>query len=64
MSKIPFFIGPCMLESMDLARTVAGTLREDLKDFESDIDLYFKGSFDKANRSSGGTERDQELMKG
>ncbi len=64
MSKIPFFIGPCMLESLDLAREVASTLREDLKDFESEIDVTFKGSFDKANRSSGDTKRGPGIDEG
>lgn len=51
-SKIPFFIGPCMLESLALCLKIADTLVHDLKEFESDIQLFFKGSFDKANRTS------------
>ena len=47
-----FFIGPCVLESMELAREIAGRLKNDLAHLESDIDIYFKGSFDKANRTS------------
>lgn len=50
--KLEFFIGPCVLESMELARTIAGTLKEDLAEFENDIIVNFKGSFDKANRTS------------
>src|SRR5690606_29802474 len=47
-----FFIGPCVLESMELAREIAGKLKEDLSEFSDQITLTFKGSFDKANRTS------------
>ena len=50
--KIDFFIGPCVLESKELARQVIESLQEDLKSFDDKIQLTFKGSFDKANRSS------------
>ncbi len=50
MSKFPVFLGPCVLESLELAKTVAGFLKENIN--EHDFDLHFKGSFDKANRSS------------
>jgi 2-dehydro-3-deoxyphosphooctonate aldolase (KDO 8-P synthase) len=52
MDKIDFFIGPCVLETRDLAFTVAEFLKKELIDFESKINLSFKGSYDKANRSS------------
>jgi 2-dehydro-3-deoxyphosphooctonate aldolase (KDO 8-P synthase) len=47
-----FFIGPCVIESKSLAEEIAGKLVEDLAEFKSEIRLHFKGSFDKANRSS------------
>jgi 2-dehydro-3-deoxyphosphooctonate aldolase (KDO 8-P synthase) len=50
--KTEIFIGPCVLESEELAMTVAASLKETIKPFEDQIDFYFKGSFDKANRSS------------
>ncbi len=50
--KTEFFIGPCVLENEELAMTVAKSLKQNLAPFENEIDLYFKGSFDKANRSS------------
>ncbi len=50
MPKIPVFIGPCCLESLDLARKVAEHLKNNLN--HDKVDFYFKGSFDKANRSS------------
>ncbi len=52
MEKIDFFIGPCVLESEQLALTVAERLVKDLEVYSDKIRLSFKGSFDKANRSS------------
>ncbi len=52
MNKIPFFIGTCVLESEEMSLRVANQLIEDLRPFEDDIELYYKGSFDKANRTS------------
>ena len=52
MSKVDFFIGPCVLESEELAFTVAEKLMKDLEPFNDKIQLTFKGSFDKANRSA------------
>ena len=42
--------GPCVLETQELTRRIAGRLRE-ISD-ERDLPLVFKASFDKANRSS------------
>jgi len=50
--KLKLFIGPCVLESEKLAFTIAETIKNDLSKFEDEIDLTFKGSFDKANRTS------------
>lgn len=52
MQKTDFFIGPCVLESEQLAMTVAEKLVKDLEEFSDKIQLTFKGSFDKANRSA------------
>ena len=52
MEKMDLFIGPCVLESEKLALTVAETLLKDLEPYKSKINIHFKGSFDKANRSS------------
>jgi 2-dehydro-3-deoxyphosphooctonate aldolase (KDO 8-P synthase) len=62
--KTDFFIGPCSLESQTLAEEVAGQLVEDLKGFDSEIRLTFKGSFDKANRSSIDSYRGPGIEKG
>src|SRR5690606_25197143 len=50
--KMDFYIGPCVIESADLARQIAETLLNDLEPFKDEVNLHFKGSFDKANRSS------------
>jgi 2-dehydro-3-deoxyphosphooctonate aldolase (KDO 8-P synthase) len=52
MKKMDFYIGPCVIESADLAKQIAETLVKDLEPFKNDINLHFKGSYDKANRSS------------
>jgi 2-dehydro-3-deoxyphosphooctonate aldolase (KDO 8-P synthase) len=47
--------GPCVLETRELALSVAGRLAEICS--TRGIPLVFKSSFDKANRSSGGSVR-------
>lgn len=47
--KLLTFCGPCVLESQELATEIAGFLKENLND---SFELVFKGSFDKANRTS------------
>jgi 2-dehydro-3-deoxyphosphooctonate aldolase (KDO 8-P synthase) len=50
--KLELYIGSCVLESEELALTIADRLMKDLKPFENKINLTYKGSFDKANRTS------------
>ena len=50
--KLDLFIGSCVLESEELALSIADRLMKDLKPFEDKITLTYKGSFDKANRTS------------
>lgn len=45
-----FIAGPCVIESEELVRTVAGSLAETAASLE--IPIVFKASFDKANRTS------------
>lgn len=62
MTKTIFIAGPCVIESMELLQTVAeelSRLRETL-----DIDIYFKASFDKANRTSLHSFRGPGMEKG
>ncbi len=54
--------GPCALESEELARTVAGTMREVCG--KLGISYVFKASFDKANRTSLASYRGPGLVDG
>lgn len=59
----PFFIaGPCALESLDLAMTVACELKT-IADVLR-VPLFFKSSYDKANRTAGTSFRGPGLEKG
>ncbi len=51
------FIGPCVLEDQALVMEIAEQLIQDLAPFRNEINLVFKGSFDKANRTSGASFR-------
>jgi 2-dehydro-3-deoxyphosphooctonate aldolase (KDO 8-P synthase) len=53
----PFFLiaGTCSIEGLDITLDVAGQLKETCTALG--IPLIYKGSFDKANRSSGATKR-------
>lgn len=62
--KMDFYIGPCVLESRELAFTIADRLQKDLASFSPEINLHFKGSFDKANRSSFTSYRGPGLEEG
>ena len=54
--------GPCVLESLDLAREVALAVREAAA--AHDLFVVFKSSYDKANRTSGSSFRGPGLAKG
>ncbi|NKB76222.1 MAG: 3-deoxy-8-phosphooctulonate synthase [Gammaproteobacteria bacterium] len=60
----PFFLiaGPCVIESEELAMSTAATLKE----VTEKLGIYFiyKSSFDKANRTSSGSERGPGREKG
>lgn len=59
----PIFIaGPCVIESQALLEVVASKLLEIKKNL--DIDIYFKASFDKANRTSISSFRGPGMEKG
>ncbi|MBE9520841.1 MAG: 3-deoxy-8-phosphooctulonate synthase [Proteobacteria bacterium] len=60
----PFLLiaGPCVLESEELARQVAGQLKEMAQRLA--ISLVFKSSFDKANRTSLDSYRGPGLQEG
>lgn len=64
-----FICGPCVIESEGLLDEVAGTLKETVSKLPS-WDLYFKASFDKANRSAHdsfrgpGVDRGLKMLEG
>lgn len=57
-----FIAGPCVIESMDVLETVAAELVR--LQAKYDIEIYFKSSFDKANRTSISSFRGPGLEKG
>ena len=54
-NKLFLIAGPCQIESQAHAEFTAGSIKEICD--ELDIGLIYKSSFDKANRSSLGTQR-------
>ena len=62
-AKLLLIAGPCSLESWDVCATVADRLRS-LADSRPDLNLIFKGSYDKANRTSLESERGPGLHEG
>ena len=54
--------GPCVIESHDLCRHIAGTVKAACA--ELGIPYIFKASFDKANRTSGASFRGQGMDEG
>ena len=54
-NKLFLIAGPCQIESKDHAQMLAGSIKEICDNL--DIDLIYKSSFDKANRSSINTKR-------
>jgi len=61
--RLLLIAGPCSLESESTCRAVAEVLAR-LRDEEPDLNIVFKGSFDKANRTSGRGERGPGLAAG
>lgn len=62
-NKRPLIAGPCMLESRELCREVARELKR-IELVDTRWKIYFKGSFDKANRTSLGSPRGPGLEAG
>ncbi len=61
-SQFLLIAGPCVIESLDLCLSIAGTVKELAARLH--IPYIFKASFDKANRSSAGSYRGFGLDKG
>jgi len=55
--------GPCSLESLENAQTVAHELAR-LRDVYPELNIVFKGSFDKANRTSLESDRGPGIQEG
>lgn len=54
--KLILILGPCSVETIDVSRSVADVLAS-LQAVYPDVEIFFKGSFDKANRTSIGSPR-------
>lgn len=54
--RLLLIAGPCSLETLELSRTVAAELAK-IRDAQPLLNIAFKGSFDKANRTSLGGKR-------
>jgi 2-dehydro-3-deoxyphosphooctonate aldolase (KDO 8-P synthase) len=61
-NKFFLIAGPCQIESETHAQALAGSIKKICD--ELDIDLIYKSSFDKANRSSVNTKRGVGIDKG
>ena len=61
-NKIFLIAGPCQIESQDHSEQTAGRIKEICD--ELDVDLIYKSSFDKANRSSISTKRGPGIDEG
>jgi len=62
-AKLLLLAGPCSLESLDTCRPVADTLAA-LQQQHPELNILFKGSFDKANRTSISSDRGTGLDAG
>ena len=62
MGKFILIAGPCVIESKENAEYIAAKVNQIAEKY--DLDLYFKASFDKANRSSGSKYRGPGIEKG
>ncbi len=61
--KLLLIAGPCSLENENVCRTVAQMLVQ-LRETHADLEIVFKGSYDKANRTSLGGKRGPGLEAG
>lgn len=62
--KFDFFVGTCVIESEQMCMDVAGRLVEIFAKYKNEINFTYKGSFDKANRSSKDSFRGLGIDKG
>lgn len=62
-TKLLLIAGPCSLESWSVCEQVADKLAA-LRDSKSELNIIFKGSYDKANRTSLGSDRGPGMEEG
>src|SRR6478609_5570773 len=62
-SRLLLIAGPCSLESWQVTSTVAARLRK-IADARPELNIVFKGSFDKANRTSFESDRGPGIEEG
>ncbi len=62
-SKLLLIAGPCSLESWSVCEQVADKLAV-LRDTKPELNIIFKGSYDKANRTSLGSDRGPGMEEG
>jgi 2-dehydro-3-deoxyphosphooctonate aldolase (KDO 8-P synthase) len=60
--RLLFVAGPCVVETEELTLEIAGTLKEITASY--DVELYFKASFDKANRTAATSYRGPGIEEG
>ena len=61
-NRLTIIAGPCVIESVECVREVASELKEICD--ELNVELYFKASFDKANRTSVDSYRGPGIEEG
>ena len=62
--KVDIFVGTCVIEGEDFTLKVAESLQRELAPFAQQILFTYKGSFDKANRTSKDSFRGLGLEEG
>jgi len=60
--RLVIFAGPCSIETEDLTMQVAESVKKMGADL--DVDVIFKASYDKANRTSVGSYRSAGMQEG
>ncbi len=63
-AKLECIMGPCVIESESMVLHIAETLKKGLEPFKDHLNLTFKASFDKANRTSVSSFRGPGLEEG
>ncbi len=62
--KLEFIMGPCVIESESMVLHIAEALKKGLEPYKNQINLTFKASFDKANRTSVNSFRGPGMEEG